>query len=166
MQGVVVGVVISVLGILYNIYNPHIVELGRVKGTRLYKDIRFHEPVETISNVLILRIDGAQVFLNSENIDNEILKRIKERKEISVLVLDMGNTDYLDMAGAENLELLHGILAKEGIELRLAHLNSPVRQLLWKMGLNKKLNMYKGIYPTIDDIVNNWEKKYYDEEEK
>lgn len=26
------------------------------------------------------------------------------------------------------------------------------------MGLNKKLNMYKGIYPTIDDIVNNWEK--------
>ena len=166
LQGVVVGVVISVLGILYNIYNPHIVELGRVKGTRLYKDIRFHEPVETISNVLILRIDGAQVFLNSENIDNEILKRIKERKEISVLVLDMGNTDYLDMAGAENLELLHGILAKEGIELRLAHLNSPVRQLLWKMGLNKKLNMYKGIYPTIDDIVNNWEKKYYDEEEK
>lgn len=86
--------------------------------------------------------------------------------EISVLVLDMGNTDYLDMAGAENLELLHGILAKEGIELRLAHLNSPVRQLLWKMGLNKKLNMYNGIYPTIDDIVNNWEKKYYDEEEK
>lgn len=166
LQGVVVGVVISVLGILYNVYNPHIVELGRVKGTRLYKDIRFHEPVETISNVLILRIDGAQVFLNSENIDNEILKRIKERKEISVLVLDMGNTDYLDMAGAENLELLHGILAKEGIELRLAHLNSPVRQLLWKMGLNKKLNMYKGIYPTIDDIVNNWEKKYYDEEEK
>lgn len=165
LQGVVVGVVISVLGILYNIYNPHIVELGRVKGTRLYKDIRFHEPVETISNVLILRIDGAQVFLNSENIDNEILKRIKERKEISVLVLDMGNTDYLDMAGAENLELLHEILAKEGIELRLAHLNSPVRQLLWKMGLNKKLNMYKGIYPTIDDIVNNWEKKYYDEEE-
>lgn len=78
LQGVVVGVVISVLGILYNVYNPHIVELGRVKGTRLYKDIRFHEPVETISNVLILRIDGAQVFLNSENIDNEILKRIKK----------------------------------------------------------------------------------------
>lgn len=166
LQGVVVGVVISVLGILYNVYNPHIVELGRVKGTRLYKDIRFHEPVETISNVLILRIDGAQVFLNSENIDNEILKRIKERKEISVLVLDMGNTDYLDMAGAENLELLQDILVKNGIELRLAHLNSPVRKLLWKMGLNKKLNMYKGIYPTIDDIVNNWEKKYYDEEEE
>ena len=143
-----------------------LLELGRVKGTRLYKDIRFHEPVETISNVLILRIDGAQVFLNSENIDNEILKRIKERKEISVLVLDMGNTDYLDMAGAENLELLQDILVKNGIELRLAHLNSPVRKLLWKMGLNKKLNMYKGIYPTIDDIVNNWEKKYYDEEEE
>ncbi len=166
LQGVVVGVIISVLGILYNIYNPHIVELGRVKGTKLYKDIKFHEPDESISNILILRIDGAQVFLNSENIDNEILKRIKYRKGISVLVLDMGNTDYLDMAGAENLELLNDTLAKKGIELRLAHLNSPVRKLLWKMGLNKKLNMYKGIYPTIDDIVNNWEKKEYDVEKE
>ena len=78
----------------------------------------------------------------------------------------MGNTDYLDMAGAENLELLNDTLAKKGIELRLAHLNSPVRKLLWKMGLNKKLNMYKGIYPTIDDIVNNWEKKEYDVEKE
>jgi len=166
LQGVIIGVIISVLGILYDIYNPHIVELGRVKGTRLYKDIKFHEPVESISNVLILRIDGAQVFLNSENIDNEILKRINKKKRISILVLDMGNTEYLDMGGAENLELLHDILAKKGIELRLAHLNSPVRKLLWKMGLNKKLNMYKGVYPTIDDIVYNWKKKHYNEEER
>ncbi|MBZ9570181.1 SulP family inorganic anion transporter [Methanobrevibacter sp. TMH8] len=167
LQGIFIGVIISVLGILYNIYSPKIVELGRVKGTRLYKNIKFHEPEKTSPNILILRIEGAQLFINSENINLEILKRIKEKNEkenanISVLVLDMGNTDYLDMAGAENLEVLQDILAKKGVELRLAHINSPVRDILWKMGLNKKLNMYKGIYPTIDDIVYNWQKKYYD----
>lgn len=168
LQGIFIGVVISVLGILYNIYNPKIVELGRVKGTTLYKDINFHEPEKISPNILVLRIDGAQLFINSENINHEILKRIKDKNKkeniaISILVLDMGNTDYLDMVGAENLEILQDILAKKGIELRLAHLNSPVRKMIRKMGLDKKLNLYKGMYITIDDIVNNWEKKYYDE---
>lgn len=169
LQGIVIGVFISVLGILYNIYNPKIVELGRVKGTSLYKDVNFHEPEKASPNILVLRIEGAQLFINSENINHAILRRIKNRNKkenanISVLVLDMGNTDYLDMVGAENLEVLQDILAKKGIELRLAHLNSPVRKMLKKMGLDKKLNMYKGIYPTIDNIVNKWEKKYYDED--
>jgi high affinity sulfate transporter 1 len=164
LQGIIVGVIISVLGIVYSVYNPKIVELGRVRGTRLYKDINFHEPEEMSPDILILRIDGAQVFINSENITREILKRLNIKKGISVLVLDMGNTDYLDISGAENLELLQDILNKKGIGLRLAHLNSPVRKKLWEMGLNKKLNMYKGIYPTIDDIVTHWEKKYYDKD--
>lgn len=165
LEGIIIGIIISVLGIVYSVYNPKIVELGRVKGTRLYKNIDFHKPEEMSPDILILRIESAQVFINSENINREILKRIKNRKGISVLVLDMGDTDYLDISGAENLEILQNILEKRGIELRLAHLNSQVRKILWKMGLNKKLNMYKGIYPTIDDIVNNWEKKYYSEDD-
>lgn len=165
LQGIIIGVIISVLGIVYSVYNPKIVELGRVKGTRIYRDVRFHKPEEISPDILVLRIEGEQVFINSENINREILKRINKKKGISVLVLDMGDTEYLDIAGAENLEILQDILEKRGIELRLAHLNSSVRKLLVKMGLNKKLNMYKGIYPTIDDIVNNWEKKYYSEED-
>lgn len=165
LQGIIIGVIISVLGIVYSVYNPKIVELGRVKGTRIYRDVRFHKAEEISPDILILRIEGEQVFINSENIDREILRKINKKKGISVLVLDMSNTDYLDISGAENLEILQDILEKNGIELRLAHLNSSVRKLLVEMGLNKKLNMYKGIYPTIDDIVNNWEKKYYSEED-
>lgn len=78
----------------------------------------------------------------------------------------MGNTDYLDMPGAENLEILQDTLDKKGVELRLNHLNSSVMDISWKMGLNKKLTMYKGIYPTIDDIPYNWQKKYHDENKK
>lgn len=37
LQKIFIGVVISVLGILYNVHSPKIVELGPVKGTKLYK---------------------------------------------------------------------------------------------------------------------------------
>ncbi|RBQ24321.1 hypothetical protein ALNOE001_02390 [Candidatus Methanobinarius endosymbioticus] len=117
LEGIIIGITISVLGIVYSVYNPKIVELGRVKGTKLYKNVESHESEENSPDILILRIESAQVFINSENINREILKRIKSKKGVSVLVLNMGDTDYLDIPGAENLEILQNTLEKKALNL-------------------------------------------------
>ncbi|KZX11255.1 SulP family inorganic anion transporter [Methanobrevibacter filiformis] len=160
-EGIIIGVAISILGILYTIYNPRIIELGRVKGTRLYKDIKDHDE-EKIPEVLILRIGGSPVFLNTNKIKEEILKKVDEKKDIKIIVLDLGEMEDLDLEIAKDIKSLNEILNNKKIELRLAHLHTNVRERIRKMKLDKELNMYPGVYPTIDDIVNNWENKEYD----
>ena len=62
-EGILLGVFVALLYMVYQNTQPHIAVLGRIKDTHYFKNItRFSEDVITYPNVLILRFDG-QLFL-------------------------------------------------------------------------------------------------------
>ncbi|MGL4669899.1 MAG: SulP family inorganic anion transporter [Methanobacteriaceae archaeon] len=158
-EGIVIGVIISFLDIIYRLYKPRIVELGHVKGTYLYANEHCHPENETIPNVLIIRVDGPQLFVNSENIRDTILRRANRYKDIKLVILDMENTEYIDIAGAERLEELHDKLKEIGIEFRLAQLTGPVRKILRKLGFAEDLGLHDIDFITVDNVIKQWKSR-------
>lgn len=162
LEGIIIGIGVSFLGIIFKVYKHKIVKVGQLTGTDLYKYLKYHVPEELMPKILIFQVKSPQLFINTENIKKEILSMInKDNKndDVTLVILDMDDTEYFDIAGAENLEELHEKLKKDGIDLKLIHLTSKVRNIIMQMGFSKDLNISKDEYPTISSIINRWMEK-------
>ena len=114
LEGIVIGVILSIIGLLKNIYNPHIAILGRIPGTDQFLDIKRRPDTEIISHTLIVRIDGSQIFLNTDRIKNTIIDLVdNEYKDTKLFILDFEASSFIDYTGIEMLEDLYEELKKQ-----------------------------------------------------
>jgi MFS superfamily sulfate permease-like transporter len=66
-------------------------------------------------------------------------------------VLDLSTSTELDVQTADTIEELRQQLAREGIELRLASVRAPAREILDRAGVSERVP----IAATIDDALEN-----------
>jgi SulP family sulfate permease len=159
LEGIVIGVILSILGLLNKMYNPHIAILGRVPGTDQFLDIKRRPENQTIPHVLIVRVDGSQIFLNTEDIKNTILNLVDgEYKSTKLFVLDFEATSFIDHSGIEMLEELYDELKNRGIKIKAANMYGPLRDSLQKTKLEEEIVESK-LCLTIEDCIEEWESK-------
>jgi high affinity sulfate transporter 1 len=162
LQGIVIGVILSVLGLLKNMYNPHVAVLGRIPGTNQYLDIKRRPEAEIVSHTLIVRIDGSQIFLNTESIKNTILDLVDGKyKDTKLFVLDFEATSFIDYSGIEMLEELVYELKRRGIKVKAANMYGPLRDSIRKTRLEQEIVESKFCL-TIDQCIKRWEKEKSD----
>src|SRR5258705_11469089 len=58
MQGIALGVVLSLLILIYLTSHPHGAVLGQLPGSEAYRDVRRHPEARTFPGLLILRVGG------------------------------------------------------------------------------------------------------------
>lgn len=157
LEGIVIGVILSVLGLLKNLYNPHIAVLGRIPGTIQYLDVQRRPEGEIAPHTLIVRVDGSQIFLNTESIKDTILDIVDTQyKETRLLVLDFEATSFIDYSGIEMLEELTDELKRRGIKVKAANMYGPLRDLIRKTQLEQEIVDSKFCL-TIDQCIRRWE---------
>lgn len=162
LQGIVIGVILSVIGLLNNMYNPHIAILGRIPGTNQYLDIKRRPEGEVASHTLIVRVDGSQIFLNTESIKNTILDLVdNEYKDTMLFVLDFEATSFIDYSGIEMLEELTDELKSRGIKVKAANMYGPLRDSIRKTRLEKEI-VESRFCLTIDQCIRRWESEKED----
>ena len=162
LEGIVIGVILSVLGLLKNMYNPHIAILGRVPGTMKYLDINRHPESEIVSHTLIVRIDGSQIFLNTESIKDTIIDLVDNQyKDIRLLVLDFEATPFIDFSGIEMLEELTNEMKQRGIKIIGTNMYEPLEDLIKKSKLEKEI-VDSDFCLTIDECIRRWESEKKD----
>ena len=66
LQGVFIGVGISIIWLVAVSALPYIPELGRKPGTDAFYDLERHDDCETIPGLKILRFDGGLFFVNAD----------------------------------------------------------------------------------------------------
>ena len=82
-EGILLGVFVALLYMVYQNTQPHIAVLGRIKDTHYFKNItRFSEDVITYPNVLILRFDGQLFFGNQTYFRETVSAHIKKQKPL------------------------------------------------------------------------------------
>ncbi len=159
LQGIVIGVILSVIGLLKNMYNPHIAILGRIPGTIQYLDIKRRPEAEIASHTLIVRVDGSQIFLNIEKVKDTILDLVDgEYKDTKLFVLDFEATSFIDYSGIEMLEELTDELKRRGIKIKAANVYGPLRKSIKKTRLEQEI-MESKFCLTIDQCIKRWEKE-------
>ena len=113
LEGIVIGVIMSVVGLINKMYNPHIAVLGKMPGKEQFLDIKRRPEAQLIPGVLIIRVDGSQIFLNTEDIKNNILNLVDhEYKDTKLFIFDFEATAFIDHSGIEMLEELYDELMK------------------------------------------------------
>jgi MFS superfamily sulfate permease-like transporter len=157
LEGIIIGVILSILVLINKLYNPNIAILGQVPGTDNYKDIKRHPENIKIPGVLIIRVDGSQIFLNADNIKNNILDLLdNEYKDAKLLILDLEATAFIDITGIEMLDELTTELKNRKISIKASNISGPLRDTLRKTEIELgEIN----VCISIDDYIKEWQLK-------
>jgi MFS superfamily sulfate permease-like transporter len=138
-------------------YNPHVAVLGRIPGTIQYLDIKGRPEAEILTHTLIVRVDGSQIFLNTECIKNTIIDLVDtEYNDTKLFVLDFEATSFIDYSGIEMLEELTDELKLRGIKVKAANMYGPLRDSIRKTRLEQEIVESKFCL-TIDQCIKRWE---------
>jgi high affinity sulfate transporter 1 len=156
LNGVLLGVALSIVLLIHRASRPRVVEIGRVPGTSYFADVERHPENERVTDVLVVRNEGALLYFNVDHVRDQVTALLRKRAPApGLLILFMGNVPHVDLAGAELLADLHATLLEQGIEFRLAETHGIVREALRRLGSAHAAALAEA-HQTVDDVLNRW----------
>jgi MFS superfamily sulfate permease-like transporter len=137
LQGMVIGLVGSLLFVIYRSSRPHIASLGRVPGAPgAYSDMTRHPENTPVPRVLIVRIDAQLYYANAMTVKDRIKTMIAEMETPpGALIIDMSAQDLIDLTSQEVTKSLVKELHDKGIAIFLADVHAPVAAVARKSGM-------------------------------
>lgn len=156
VQGIVSGVILSLLLFLYQAAYPHIAILGKIKGHSEYRNIKRFQNLETWDNVIIIRIDAPFSFINIQGIKEYIEEQAKGNAKAKYVVIDASPVNHLDATAAEGLSDLLDDLNLLDMRLVFCEVKGPVRDKMKLVGLTDKIgseNFYLSLNEAVDSVL-------------
>ncbi len=123
--GVTVGVMASLLLHLYKTSKPHIAEVGEIKGTKHFRNVKRHK-VETFPSILTLRVDESLYFGNASYIEDQVFHNLAERDQLRHVILMCTAVNEIDISALEVLESINKTLREQDIGFHLSEVKGPV----------------------------------------
>ncbi|XP_019174951.1 PREDICTED: sulfate transporter 1.2-like isoform X1 [Ipomoea nil] len=145
--GLIIAVSISFAKILLQVTRPRTASLGRIPKTNVYRNIQQYPEATIVPGVLIIRVDSAIYFSNSNYIRERVLRWHEDEQEhvkaaslprIEFLILEMSPVTDIDTSGIHALEELYHSLQSSNVQLVLAN---PGKVLLDKLHASKFANL-------------------------
>ncbi len=141
-QGVLIGVLCSLLLMVYRTSNPHFAVLGNIKGSEYYKNInRFDDEVEVRDDLLIVRFDAQLYFGNAAFFKRELFEQIDAKEEcLKGVILNAEAINYIDSSAAQMLiKVIREIHARE-LQFYIAGAIGPTRDIIYSSGIINELH--------------------------
>jgi len=132
-EGVILGVVLSLATLIWRTSRPHIAVIGRIPGSEHFRNVERHD-VETLPEVLMLRIDADLYFGNVDavvdRLENLLKARATQRLATGHVVLVMSAVSLIDTTGLYALTEINRSLRAQAIKLHLTEVKGPVMDRL------------------------------------
>jgi SulP family sulfate permease len=137
--GIITGVGLSLATLVWRSSHPHIAVLGRVSGTEHFRNIERYQ-VETLPNLVALRIDENLLFANAQAVDERVRAEVAGHPAARHLLLVMSSVSQIDTTAMETLLELNGYLQGRGVQLHLSEVKGPVFDRLRESPLIARLS--------------------------
>jgi high affinity sulfate transporter 1 len=159
LEGMMIGLLASLLWFIYRATQPHLASLGRVPGhPDVFTDISRHPENLRIPGLLILRLNAPMFYANSQTVHDKTMALVDEEDPPPQAVLiDAITQDALDVTSAEVMAKVFAELKERGIEVFIAEMHAPVREFQRKMGPSVDLVPEDHIFPTVPAAVEAFE---------
>jgi SulP family sulfate permease len=129
LPGILLGVVLSLLGVLAQIVRPQDALLGRVENSTTMHDIGDDEAAETLTGLVVYRFYGPLIFANVRFFIERIEWFIaQERQPVRQVILDARAIPSMDITAAEQVREFVAQLRSRGIEFVVAKAHLPLRE--------------------------------------
>lgn len=153
LQGISLGVVLSLLLLIQRVSHPGTAVLGQLPGEQMYRDIVRHPEANTVAGLLMFRFDSDLIFPNASYFRSQLKRAIRQtRPPVQQVLIDAESIDFIDTTAMEMLSRLRRELGQQGIGLALARVKDPVRDLMRRSGLEQEIGS-DSFYERISDGV-------------
>lgn len=141
-EGILLGVLCALLLMVYKTSKPHFAEIGNIKNSDYYKNVkRFADEVEVRNDLLIVRFDAQLYFGNSGYFKKELLKHIKLKgASLKGVILNAEAITYIDATAADMLTKLIYEIHESGMQFYIAGAIGPTRDIIFHSGIINELN--------------------------
>ncbi|KAL6900795.1 hypothetical protein ACP4OV_005471 [Aristida adscensionis] len=159
--GLLISVAISFAKILLQVTRPRTVLLGNLPGTTIYRNTEQYPEASHVPGVLIVRVDSAIYFSNSNYVRERILRWLSDEEDkaktdrpskINFLIVEMSPVIDIDTSGIHALEDLYRSLQKREIQLILSNPGPIVIEKLHSSKLAEHIGS-DHIFLTVADAV-------------
>ncbi len=150
--GIIIGILLSIIMVIYRISKPEIEELGQIPGKPSFMNIHRFPDLEIHDEILILRIDSQIYFANAAFIKDYFYKRFEAKPKLKHLVLDAGAINRIDSSGFHFLKDMIEDLHNKNIQMHFVQVRGPIRDVMKKNHMfdeNKKCQYWLTIMDAV-----------------
>lgn len=157
-EGILIGVLFSLLLMVYRTSNPHVAVLGNIKNSSYYKNVnRFGDAVTLRDDLLIVRFDSQIYFGNADYFKKQLMKHVRNKGTgLKAVILNAEPINYIDSTGAVALRRVIDEIHDLGLQFYLTGAIGPTRDILYSSGLIDVLKT-EYLFAEINDAVSYYE---------
>lgn len=149
LPGLVIGVVLSILLLLYRTSKPHIAVLGRVPGSDgQWADVGQHPENHPEPGVAVVRVEGPIIFANADSVQEQLREAVND--DVHAVVLDAATAPTIDVTAARMLRDTADELRHRDVQFVAVGDIGQVRDVLRESGADSVLQR---VYPSIEGAV-------------
>ncbi|MGY5353322.1 SulP family inorganic anion transporter [Wenyingzhuangia sp. IMCC45467] len=154
IQGVLVGIIVSLLLIIYKSSQPHIAVLARVGNSNYFKNIARFPSIKEREDLLIIRFDAQLYFGNKDYFKKRLYQLINKKKNtIKAVIINAEAITYIDSTATTMLIRFIKELKQQQIKIMITGAIGPTRDILFKNGIIAVLgkdNLFVRTYEAVD----------------
>src|SRR5215467_992598 len=156
-QGIVLGVALSLLMLIYRTSHPRSAALGQLPNTEAYRDIRRHPEAVTFPGLLIWRVGGDLFFASIGRLDDRLKAALAaSQPPVKHVLLDADSVNFADTTGCDALLSAIKELQSRGITFAFARVRDEVRERMRLGGVEAVVGP-ANFYERVTDGVRAWQ---------
>ena len=157
-QGILIGVVLSLVLLVYRTTHPHGAVLGQLPGTEAYRDIRHHPEALTFAGLLIWRPGGDLFFASIGHLVDGLRAALAaSRPPAKQVLLDADSVNFVDTTACDALLNTIRETQSRGITVAFARVRDPVRERMRLGGIEAVVGS-TNFYERVTDGVLAWQR--------
>jgi SulP family sulfate permease len=135
-HGIVLGVALSLLMLIYRTSHPQGAVLGQLPGEEAYRDVQRHPEATTFPDLLIWRVGGDLFFASVGHLDEGLKTALAAaRPPAKHVLLDADSVNFIDTTGCDVALNAIKELQSQGITFSFARVRDEVRERLRLAGV-------------------------------
>jgi high affinity sulfate transporter 1 len=154
LEGMIIGLLASLLFVLYRSSRAHLSSLGRVPGVPgAYSDVTRHPDDVAVPGLLIIRLDAPLYYANALTVREAVKSMIAgQEPPPQAVIFDMSTQDELDVTSADMVKGLVRQLCQSGLKVYFADVHAPVLERGRATGSLEAFGD-DNVFPTVDAAV-------------
>ncbi|HEX4524745.1 MAG TPA: SulP family inorganic anion transporter [Casimicrobiaceae bacterium] len=146
LQGIVVAIILSLIGLASQSANPRVYVIGRKRGSDVLRPVSPEHPDdETFEGLLIVRPEGRLYFVNAQNVGDQINALVTQYKP-RVVALDMSRVPDIEYSALHALMEGEARATERGAVVWLVGLNPGVLSVVQNSGFADRLGRERMLF--------------------
>ena len=153
LTGLMLGVGLSLIMVIYRVSYPHIAIEGRIKGTNEFRNVKRFANLEEFDDLVVVRLDAQLFFANLNYFESQLSKIVSDKGvALNTIIINAIAINGIDSSASFMLDKMVKNYREKGIETLFAAVKGPIRDKMKKTGLYETIGSDK-FFLNVDNAI-------------